>query len=69
MARRAAQAIGCHHGQRQDTPRAPDRGTGTEWHAVQDELVTLVLNAFGLQGELAPPRPRSPEERSCDWPD
>lgn len=55
VARRAAQAIGCHHGQRQDTPRAPDRGTGTEWHAVQDELVTLVLNAFGLQGEPAPP--------------
>ena len=55
VARRAAQAIGCHHGQRENTPRAPDRGTGSEWYAVQDELVTLVLTAFGLHDAPAPP--------------
>ncbi|WP_019586913.1 CRISPR-associated helicase/endonuclease Cas3 [Deinococcus apachensis] len=55
VASRIAQAVGCHHGQRERTPRAPDRGTGPEWHGVQDELVTLVLTAFGLQDEPAPP--------------
>lgn len=55
VAARVSQAIGCHHGQRERTPRAPDRGTGPEWHAVQDELVTLVLMAFGLHAQPAPP--------------
>ena len=52
-----AQAIGCHHGQRQGTPRAPDRGIGSEWNAVHHELLTLVLTAFGLQGAPPPPAP------------
>lgn len=50
-----ARATGCHHGQREATPAAPDRGTGPEWQGVQDELLTLVLRGFGL--EDAPPPP------------
>ncbi|MFC5846823.1 CRISPR-associated helicase Cas3' [Deinococcus petrolearius] len=56
-ARKMAQAIGCHHGQRDARSRVPDRGTGQEWEAVQDELLALVLRAFGLQGAPPPPAP------------
>lgn len=55
VAGRVAQAIGCHHGQRDTRDRVPDRGTGDEWEAVQDELLTLVLRAFGLQDAPPPP--------------
>ncbi|WP_293911184.1 CRISPR-associated helicase Cas3' [Deinococcus sp.] len=50
-----AQALGCHHGFREATPRAPDRGTGPKWAAVHHELLALVLRGFGL--EDAPPPP------------
>ncbi|MDV6376281.1 CRISPR-associated endonuclease Cas3'', partial [Deinococcus arenicola] len=57
VAEGVAGAIGCHHGQREATGTysAHDRGTGPEWDAVQDELLTLVLRGFGL--EDAPPPP------------
>ena len=55
VAARVAQAIGCHHGQRDTRDRVPDRGTGDEWEAVQGELLTLVLRAFGLQDAPPPP--------------
>ncbi|AFD28167.1 CRISPR-associated helicase/endonuclease Cas3 [Deinococcus gobiensis] len=55
VAARIAQAIGCHHGQRDTRDRVPDRGTGEEWKAVQNELLTLVLQAFGLQDAPPPP--------------
>lgn len=55
VARSVAQAIGCHHGQREATPSAPDRGTGSDWDNVHDELLTLVVRGFGLENVPPPP--------------